>query len=165
MLENVRKKMDKAICLISGSFFALAVLATLLGMIDRTFGLGWKTVWAEEITRFSMAWAMFIIMGLCLRTGYQSAFTLILDYVSEKKKVILNVVILLLITLLFAIFFIYGSKMAIKNINQLSPVLQVSMFYPYVSMPAGALLVLFETVTALYESSREWKVLKIEEVH
>lgn len=164
MLEKTRGKLDRVIEGISGTFFSIAVLATLIGMLDRTFGLGWKAIWAEEITRFCMAWAMFIIMGLCLRTGYQSAFTLIVDYASKKKKIILKVVILLLITLLFVIFLIFGLKMTIRNMSQLSPVLQISMFYPYISMPIGALLVLFETFTALYERSLEWKALKIEGV-
>ena len=161
MLATIRKKLDKAVCFVSGSFFAVSVISTAIGMADRTFGLGLKAVWAEEITRFTMAWAMFIIMGLCLRTGQQAAFTLILDTVSEKKKIAMDVVIQLLVTLLFVIIFIFGCKMAIQNMNQLSPVLQISMFYPYLSMPIGAVLVLFETLTALYLRGRDWKALHI----
>ncbi|HWQ79022.1 MAG TPA: TRAP transporter small permease subunit [Anaerovoracaceae bacterium] len=164
MLENVRKKLDKAVTVVAGSFFALAVLATLLGMVDRTFGLGWKIVWAEEVTGFSMTWSMFTIMGLCLRTGYHSAFTLILDVISEKKKIVLNMIILLLVSLLFAIFLIYGLTMAISNAHQLSAVLQMSMFFPYFAIPVGALLTLFETFTAMYENIKDWKTLKIEGV-
>lgn len=161
MLEAIRKKLDKVVCFVAGSFFTVSVLSTAIGMADRTFGLGLKAVWAEEITRFTMAWAMFIIMGLCLRTGRQAAFTLILDTVSVKKRIVMEVIINLLISLLFVIMLVYGFKMAIANMNQLSPVLQISMFYPYVSIPIGAALVLFETMTALYLRGRDWKALHI----
>ena len=46
---------------------------------------------------------------------------------------------------------IYGMKSAIINSTQLSVVLQVSMFWPYLAIPVGSFFVVIEVIFKLYE--------------
>ncbi len=150
MLVKVRQVIDRIIGAISGILFIIAVCATLIGILDRTFGLNLKTVWAEEVTRYSIIWAMFLIVGICLRRGYQTAFTLFLDKMNVKLRALFQIIIYILITLFCLLLFYYGIKSSFQNINQHSPVLQISMTYPFLSIPVGAALCLFETVSGIY---------------
>lgn len=164
MLQKTRHILDLVIGSLSGVFFVIAVCATLIGIMDRTFGLNWKAVWAEELTRYSIIWSMFLIVGMCLRLGYQTSFTLFLEKMPDQIRRLVQLVVYLLITLLFLLLLFYGTKSALLNFGQRSPVLQVPMFFPYMAIPVGALLGLFETVTGMYEMIKTPSRESIQEV-
>ncbi len=153
MLVKIRKIMDLMLSNIAAILFLISVLSAFLGVVDRTFGLNLKTVWVEELTRFTMIWATLILIGIGIRKGTQTRLTLLAENLPEKKSNILNIIIMLLIVLLFSILFFYGLRSAVNNRTQMSAVMQVSMFWPYLAIPFSSFFVLFEVITMIYESA------------
>lgn len=152
MLDKVRAAMDKWLSVIAAILFLLAVFATFAGVVDRTLGLNLKTVWAEELTRFSMIWATLLLVGIGLRKGTQTRLTLLSEKLPAGGQTILRVVVTLLVMLLFGILFFYGLRSAVNNRGQMSAVMQISMFWPYLAIPVSSFFVLFESITGMYEA-------------
>lgn len=152
MLDKTREFLDKWLLRISAILFLIAVLATFVGVLDRTFRLDLKTVWAEEVTRFSMIWATLLLIGMGLRKGTQIRLTLLSERLSRKGQQLMHIFVMCCVILLFALLFIYGLRSAINNYAQMSAVMQMKMFYPYMAIPVSALFVLFECVTSIWET-------------
>ena len=153
MLEKIRNIMDKVLSNTAAILFFISVMSTFIGVLDRTFGLNLKTVWVEELTRFTMIWATMMLIGIGTRKGTQTRLTLLAEHLSEKKSELLNIFIMLLVILLFSILFYFGLRSAINNRTQMSAVMQISMFWPYMAIPFSALFVLFESITNIYETA------------
>lgn len=152
MLDRIRKIMDKTLPVIAALFLLVGVSATVIGVADRTFGLNLKTVWAEEVTRYTIIWCAMLLMGIGFRMGTQTRLTLLSERLPEKARKVFEVIVYLLVILMFGILMIYGFKSAIVNRTQLSAVMQISMFWPYLSVPVGSLFVVIETIGLIYET-------------
>lgn len=152
MLEKIRAAMDKYLSTLAALLFLIAVLASVVGVLDRTFSLNLKTVWAEEVTRYLMIWASLLLIGVGLRKGTQTRLTLLSEHLPEKGGKLLNIFAMLLVVLLFGILFVYGLRSAVNNAGQMSAVMQISMFWPYLAIPVSSFFVLFEAVTEIFET-------------
>lgn len=152
MLEKTRTLMDKWLPNIAAILFLVAVFSTFLGVVDRTFGLNLKTVWAEEMTRFSMIWGTLLLIGIGLRKGTQTQLTLLSENLSLKGKKVAHLFVMVMVCLMFGLLFVFGLRSAFTNSGQMSAVMQISMFWPYMAVPVSAFFVLFECLTSIWET-------------
>lgn len=152
MIDKIRASLDKWLTNIAAILFLIAVMATFAGVLDRTFGLNLKTVWAEEVTRFTMIWGTLILIGIGMRKGTQTRLTLLSERLSEKGQRSMHIFVMLAVCLLFALLFVFGIRSAITNSGQMSAVMQVSMFWPYLAVPVSAFFVLFECLTSIWDT-------------
>ncbi len=144
--------MDRWLPNIAAILFLIAVLATFIGVTDRTFGLNLKTVWAEELTRFSMIWAALLLIGIGMRKGTQTRLTLLSEHLSAKGRRKAHIMVMVSVCLLFTLLFAYGLRSAYSNRGQMSAVMQISMFWPYMAVPVSAFFVLLECLTSIWET-------------
>jgi len=154
MMDTVRNVMDKVLSTIAATLFLVAVFSTALGVVDRTFGLNLGTVWADELTRYAMIWAVMMLIGIGIRKGTQIRLTLLANKLSKRNEDILNIIVMLLVIFLFGILMIYGVRTAFNNRVQISPVMQISMFYPLLAIPFSAFFVVLESSMIIYEAVR-----------
>jgi len=154
MLEKIRVLMDNWLPNIAAMLFLVAVFSTFIGVIDRTFGLNLKTVWAEEMTRFAMIWGTLLLIGIGLRKGTQTQLTLLSECLSQKGRQVAHLFVMVMVCLMFGLLFIFGLRSAFTNSGQMSAVMQISMFWPYMAVPVCAFFVLFECLTSMWETVR-----------
>lgn len=151
-INKVRVFLDKVLPNISATFFIVGVIAAFMGVIDRTFGLNLKTVWAEELTNFSMIASSMLLVGIGIRKGTQISVTMLEERLTGNPQKFLKVINYALITILFSIIAYYGLRSAVINRSQLTPVMQISVFYPYLIMPIASLIIIFESITGIFET-------------
>ena len=101
-----------------------------------------KFAWIEEACLFSLAWVVFLGLGLALERGRHIAMTSLLERFAPALKRAVK----LAIDLAGAVFSLYIAKIAlditlfVARSGQTSPTLDVSMGWLYAAMPVGFVL-------------------------
>jgi len=102
--------------------------------------------WTEESARYLMIWMGFLGMGLAVRTGGHVAVDLLVTRLPPRlQRTTLLVVQALVLAFLLAVVGA-GWQLVDRVSGQLTPVLGVSMAWPYLAIPVGSLLTAVEVV-------------------
>lgn len=107
--------------------------------------------WIEEVTLFSLAWVVFLGLGLALERGRHIAMTGLLERLAPRARRTVK----LAVDLTGAAFSLYVAKLALDitlfvvRSGQSSPTLDVSMGWLYAAMPAGFVLLALRYVLEL----------------
>lgn len=98
-----------------------------------------------------MIWATMLLLGQLLRKGLHTQFTVLLDHLPAKGGAILRIIILLFCLAAFLVLAIGGWKSATESAGTLFFTLNISLFWPYLSIPVSAVLGIIETLMMLAE--------------
>ena len=102
--------------------------------------------WTEETARYLMIWMGFLATGLALREGGHIALEVVLARVPPGlQRVMLTLVHLLSLAFLVAVIGA-GWLLLLRVSGQRTPVLGISMMWPYLAIPVGCLLTALEVV-------------------
>jgi TRAP-type C4-dicarboxylate transport system permease small subunit len=149
--------MDKVLPFIGVLFITVGTISTFIGVMIRTFTTSSAFTWVDELTRYCMIWGTLLVIGITMRKGLMTAFTLLLENLPLKVVIIFKWIIHTLVISFYCLIFYYGLRMAIINEDQLSMTLQIKMFYPYLIMPVSAALIIYEGLTCMYEMWLEFE--------
>jgi len=98
-----------------------------------------RFAWIEEACLFSLAWVVFLGLGLALERGRHIAMTSLLERIPARPRRAVK----LAIDLAGLLFSLYIAKLALDitlfvlRSGQSSPTLDISMGWLYAAMPAG----------------------------
>ena len=96
---------------------------------------------SEELARFSMSWMAMLGCVVALRMGRHLGVRVLVDRLpSGVYDTYMAPVIQLIMLAFFYIITANGWDLALRNAGQLSPAMEISMFYPYLSVPVGGAL-------------------------
>jgi TRAP-type C4-dicarboxylate transport system permease small subunit len=122
---------------------AAMTLDVLLGVFFR-YVLQDALTWTEETARYIMIWMGFLGTGLALREGSHVAVELLLESVpGGPRRALVAVVRVLSLGFLVSVVAAGGVLLA-RISSQSTPVLAISMMWPYLAIPAGCLLTAVE---------------------
>jgi TRAP-type C4-dicarboxylate transport system permease small subunit len=134
------------------------VIACLVVMVAVTFvstairylvpGMG-GLYWAEEVSRYTSIWMVFLAGGLGVRYGVHLHVDLITARLPMPVQRAFRIGACILMLVFEGVLVYYGAIVAISNMDQQSSSLLVPMGYMYAAIPVGALLMMFETVRVL----------------
>ncbi len=115
--------------------------------------------WTEEFIRYTIIWITFIGASICFRRGIHVGIDVLIDYLPEKGKKTLNFIINIMAIALMVCLIKFGYDLVIfsKSTGQLTPALQIQMFWVYLAIPIGALLSLIHLMIQTYEMIRNFK--------
>ncbi|WP_308588660.1 TRAP transporter small permease subunit [uncultured Oscillibacter sp.] len=150
-IYDVRRIIDKVLPAIASVFFTVGMISAFLGAVTRTFTTSSGFVWVDEVTRFSMIWATMLVVGICMRKKQMTEFTLIIDKLPHKGKVVFDMVIQIIVLLFYGIIFCYGLRLSLSNADLSCTTLPFSMMYVYMIWPISAGLLIYEGITCLIE--------------
>ncbi|RSL31437.1 TRAP transporter small permease [Salibacterium salarium] len=122
-----------------------AATAVLFANVVLRYGFAANTSWANELVRYIMIWITFIGMGLCFRRGIHVGIDLLMNYLSKKATKVVQVIVNLL-SISFLLFLgLYGLELVLFSIDtgQITPSLEIGMFWVYVVIPLGCALSIF----------------------
>ncbi len=132
------------------------VAATILQIVAR-FILLVSIPWTDELARYLMIWASFVGLGV----AYRKKELICVAFFVEKLPSHLVKLALLLSDLLCSIFsiviVIYGVRLCLQNVVQVSPSMRISLGVIYAIIPLGCLLFLlfaFESVSSYFSAKR-----------
>ncbi|MEQ6390636.1 TRAP transporter small permease [Bacillaceae bacterium S4-13-58] len=104
--------------------------------------------WAEELIRYVMIWTTFIGASVCFRKGMHVGVDFLLELSKGiyKKGLILFVNLASMSLMLFLIKYGWDLVLFTKQTNQITPSLQIPLYYIYLAIPVGSLLSLIHLV-------------------
>jgi C4-dicarboxylate transporter DctQ subunit len=115
--------------------------------------------WAEEVTRYTSVWMVFLGAALGLRYGVHLHVDLIVARLPDAVQLPLKIGTCLLMLAFEGVLVWYGAIVAYSNLDQQSSSLLLPMGYVYAAIPVGGLLMVYETLRALVRSLRGMPVL------
>jgi TRAP-type C4-dicarboxylate transport system permease small subunit len=143
ILKNLLKSIDNFVKIVCNILFGGMTFIIFLQIFSRVIGRAFS--WSEEVARYLMIWGAFIGASSIIRT-WENIYV---DCLIEKLFPKLKKVMYLLIKLIMLAFMIYVTYITLKVLPfigfcQKAPALQVSMFWAYLGMIIGLILIVVQ---------------------
>ena len=138
------------ICLIVP--MTLSIIAVAFGQVVGRYFLNYAPAWCEELARYLFIWVVFIGSPIGVRERGHMALMVIIDHLPLSGRrscyfVVYGVAIFFLMILTWQ-----GAVMVVRTVHQVSPTLEISMRWVYLSIPVGSLLMLFHLSAAFVKT-------------
>lgn len=129
-----------------GALLMAGILVVNFLQVFFRYALGDPLGWTEEVMRYSVAWMTFLLAGAVLYRGEQLSIDVLSSLLPARLKRVQAIVALTLISMFCLILVVYGWPQAMRNMKQVSPVAQIPMIIPYLSVVVGGLLMLAKAI-------------------
>lgn len=127
--------------LLASALLVLLVVVVLAAVTVRYFGVfGGSLHWANELSRFSVIWAVMLGSVVAFDQGAHLAISLLPDSMSPRGKRAVNTLAQLLSALFIWVLCWQGFVITFATMGQVSPALGIPMGYVYLAVPVGAAL-------------------------
>lgn len=136
--------------LVGGTFMVLMSLTTFSNVIAR-YLFNSTIQWAEEFSRYSFIWVVFMGAVVCTKHRRHIAIESILQVLPVAIQSIFRVLIDLMILGLMAVMVYYGIVLA-SSATQPTSTMKVPQYVVYVAVPFSAFLVFLYTLGDLRRS-------------
>jgi len=156
VLEKILEPFNKLIRWSMILSFSLMVIFILMQILYR-YVLIRPIPWAEEAARFLFVWATFLGANVAVRTNQHTNVSFLIDRVPEKYRKIMLLASYALSMAFMIYILIYGLRISFLVTRQTSPALQLSMFYPYIVLPVGALIMLLNFLLLFLKETEKSK--------
>lgn len=158
MMVSLKKYLDRCLEFVTATLFLVMVAVTMWQVISR-YILNDPSSLTEEFVRFSLIWLSMLSAAYVVGKKNHIAITLLSDRLKHDKKLILDIIIQTSFILFGAIIMVFGGyKTVAISIAQISPSLNISMGFVYLSLPvSGILIILYSAlniITLLKESKK-----------
>jgi TRAP-type C4-dicarboxylate transport system permease small subunit len=129
-----------------GALLMLSIVVVNFLQVFYRYVLGDPLGWTEEVMRYTVVWMTFLVAGAVLYSGEQLSIDLLGGVLPRRLRRIQSILVLLLISLFCFVLVVYGWPQAVRNASQVSPVAQIPMILPYMSVVAGGALMLVKAI-------------------
>ena len=106
--------------------------------------------YTEEIVIYSMVWLGLIGAGIAVKENTLISISSLLQSFSPKISKFIKIIGNLMIIILLFWIVKSGINYTLRNINQLSPTMQISMMYPYLSIPVGCSILMLHYIDSVF---------------
>jgi TRAP-type C4-dicarboxylate transport system permease small subunit len=157
-MQTVRKKVDQTIAFLTCTLMGVMVLIAIWQVFTR-YVLNSPSTFSEEFLRFSLIWVSMLGGAYAFGRKKHLAIEFIVEKLSNKKALIVSVVIDIFI-LCFAVIVmvIGGSRTVMITMAQTSPGLGIPMGYIYLSLPVSGILIIGYSLLSIFEVKNKHKV-------
>lgn len=148
MLKTLEKIADVLAAMASFMARAMVIFVALILFVQVVlrYLFLYSLPWPEEASRYLMIWAV-MLGGSILVKDEQLVSVDFLDKIwSKRMLVVRNIIFRLLLIAMLAVLFWYGLDQAIFSARRTTTALQISWFWPYLAIPVGAGLMLFQMI-------------------
>jgi TRAP-type C4-dicarboxylate transport system permease small subunit len=113
--------------------------------------------WPEEASRYAMIWAVLLMASVLVRDS-ELIYVDFFDRLWPKKAISYrNMAYRILLLVVLAVLFKEGISQAIAGWNMRTTALNMRWFWPYLSIPVGSGLMLFQMIFLIIEDFRKLK--------
>jgi C4-dicarboxylate transporter DctQ subunit len=98
--------------------------------------------WLEETARYTAAWVVFIGASYAAKQKAHIGVTAVVDMLPKGWRKSTEVFMYVTCVMFSLVMLFYGIKIVIvqMNMGQLTPALRIPMYWPYLSIPLGGLM-------------------------
>lgn len=121
------------------TFFLYIMVAVMGYQVVMRYLFNNSVVWSEELTRYLFVWSAFVSIGYCIK----KSSSIKIDQIIHLLPKIIQKIILLLTKVVSLIFFAYLLRYSLNVVQatiksgQLSPALQMPMYFVHIASVAG----------------------------
>jgi len=138
----------------------MGLMATMVfcNVVMRFF-LDDSILWAEEVSRYLMIWAMFMGSGLLFRQGAHIAVDNLQDIVPDLVGRAVRIAIVAVLMIFFFSMIYIGFLYVLFQWGQVTPVTRIPFGFVYAAVPAGFLLMAYHLtmVARIWIADRRFK--------
>jgi C4-dicarboxylate transporter DctQ subunit len=135
-------------------FFAAVMTVVIVGEVVMRYGLGKSIYFAEELSRLSFVWAGFLATSLALRKGVHASVRLIVDRFPAAPKKIVTLFSQGTVLFFLGVVFVSSVTVLPHQWGQLTPTMEIRMFWFYLSVPVGVGLMIIQLLPLIQKSMR-----------
>lgn len=152
------KKIDKGISYVENTMLIFGMLSAtfvLFANVCMRFFLKSGLVWAEEYARYAIIWIVCGGCGAAVRTDAHMKITAIPDAI--KNITVKNLLYLFVnaVCLAFSVLMVTAGARLITSMianNQLSPAMEIPLWWIYLAIPVGGVVMTFRFALLLIEN-------------
>ncbi len=111
--------------------------------------------WSEEVGRYVMIWLGFLSASLAVHQGLHVGVEFLVNWMPARLAAWLRGLAGACVAIFLLIVTAYGFYLVGNLWDQLSPVLEIRMTWPYLAIPVGSLLMLIQLATPGGVSQRQ----------
>ncbi|WBU62139.1 TRAP transporter small permease [Paracoccus albus] len=146
LLRSIQHSLYVSVRAVCVALLALIVISISAAVLAR-FVIFTPLNFADPLSKYLMQWMAFLGLGMAMCRSEHVVVSAFSDRLSVPARKRLGLVICLLVAALFVVILIYGWQYAISGWNSSDPfVFGVPMIVPYLSVPAGALYALIQSL-------------------
>jgi TRAP-type C4-dicarboxylate transport system permease small subunit len=154
-MQQVVKMVDtlnKAVGIVLAVMLGVMSILVIAQVISR-FVIQFPIIWSEELSRYLMVYIVFAGASLAIRHNQLISIEILPESLSEKKREILIIFVMILSIVFFGILFFQGLSMIGHVKDQMSAGLGISMSYAYAAIPIGSFLLALNSLAFILELS------------
>lgn len=130
-------------CLVAFGTFCL-VFFLIVVFLDVTFRIiGSPVVWMQELATFAFMWTVFIGAAIGFRRGTHYNVNMFAESKSVKLKRVLEFIVFVCEAVFIYVLIVFGYKFAMLGLERVSMPSGIPVFYGSVSIPVGAIFMLY----------------------
>ncbi|RKQ29285.1 TRAP transporter small permease [Oceanobacillus halophilus] len=147
---------------IEEGFLAISIISAtavlFINIILRYFFQA-NTTWAEEFIRYAIIWMTFLGSSVCFGRGLHVGIDFFLEYVNEKWRNVIGIYVTLVSIVLMVFLIIYGMELVVFSMGtgQITPSMQIKMYWIYLAIPFGAAISIVHLVDNLIKHVKQAK--------
>lgn len=129
--------------------FPIMCMLVLLNVLARVTNLFTQYLtWTEEAARYLMIWMAFLAIGEAAKDNSHFRMSALVNNLPTKAQKIVNLIVNIVSVSFMCILAYYGFIMISTQIRtgQISPIMKVPMWIPYLAIPVGVLNMMIRTV-------------------
>lgn len=140
-VDRIITTINKAYLICAIGFLFIFVFTNVVGryLFSRTFN------WVDEIGRYLMVSMAFLGMGLAMRQGSHSAFTIFQNALPDKGRKTARILVLVIAFAFIAVFCYLGLLYALHNMENRTEYLRWRNGLWYMMIPLGSFLFIWHT--------------------
>lgn len=115
-----------------------------------------SSVWAEEFIRYVMIWITFIGSSVCFRRGIHVGIDFILSFTSDRASRFIHMFVTLMSIFFMLLMFKFSFDLFLFSVNtgQITPAMQIPLYWVYLAIPLSSILSLIYLVRILINLKR-----------
>lgn len=151
MLSKIAESIETIVSWLLHLILSVMIISITTQVVGR-YVFGYSPSWTEEVARMSIAWITMLGSAVVMRKDGHIAVTVVVDSLPPKLAKILIFIRECLILMMAGSLAWFGYGFAVIGGRRASPALEVSMFYPFLAIPVGSVLI--AVLLALHMSDR-----------
>lgn len=157
-MQTVRKWVDQTIAFLTCTLMGVMVLIAIWQVFTR-YVLNAPSTFSEEFLRYSLIWVSMLGGAYAFGKKKHLAIEFIIEKLSEKKALVVNVLIeIIILSFAIIVMVIGGSKTVMLTMGQSSAALGIPMGYIYLSLPVSGILIVGYSLLSIIEVKKKRKV-------
>lgn len=146
-LDKLSLWVDRASRFLMATMMAAMFLSVFIGVLNR-FLFKFSISWTEPLARFLLIWVSMLGAAIAVRQALHIGIMFLTNRMGRWRHSVMYINSVLIIGFLSIVGY-YGLRLCLTQATQISPVMHLSMFWPFLAVPAGCLLMIIHYLATL----------------